>query len=166
MSPTHTRRTFPDGFRNVKQQGDFDYALANFLDRFKKNPSLEMLCEEPPILRKTLNDEGLPDSFAAAAHLCQLHNLPFPDWVNQPTRRMKDPWFAPQSHNLRLTSSKSLQEVVATESIQQRSMRRRMRSKSLANGILNMLAADTNIFVQAADPHSVSHNEAIHLIES
>lgn len=29
-----------------------------------------------------------------------------------------------------------------------------------------MLAADTNIFVQAADPHSVSHAEAIRFMES
>jgi len=104
MNTTHTRRTFAAGFRNVKQQDDFDYALANFLDRFKKDPSLEMLSEEPPVLREILNDEGLTDSFAAAtaAHLCQLHDLPFPDWVNQPTRRMKDPWFAAKSHNLRM----------------------------------------------------------------
>ena len=29
-----------------------------------------------------------------------------------------------------------------------------------------MLTADTNIFIQAADPHSVSHEQAIHFIES
>lgn len=29
-----------------------------------------------------------------------------------------------------------------------------------------MLAADTNIFIQAADPHSVSHKEAIRFIQS
>lgn len=38
--------------------------------------------------------------------------------------------------------------------------------RSVANGILDMLAADTNIFIQAADPHSVSHVEAIRFIES
>jgi len=104
MRPTVTRRTFADSLRNVKQQDDFDYALANFLDRFKKDPDLDMVKEEPPILREILNDNGLTDSFAAAAaaHLCQLHDLPFPDWVNKPSRRMKDPWFAAKSHNLRM----------------------------------------------------------------
>jgi predicted nucleic acid-binding protein len=28
-----------------------------------------------------------------------------------------------------------------------------------------MIAADTNIFLQAADPHAVSHTEAIHFME-
>ena len=104
MSATLTCRTLADSLRNVNAQNDFDYALANFLDRFKKDPDLQMLSEEPPILRAILNDNGLTDSFAAAAaaHLCQLHELPFPDWVNQPSRRMKEPWFAAKSHNLRM----------------------------------------------------------------
>ncbi len=104
MNAILTRRTFADSLREVKQQEDFDYALANFLDRFKKTPELEMLNEEPPVLRAILDDDGLTDSFAAAtaAYLCQLHGFPFPDWVNQPSRRMKDPWFAAKSHNLRM----------------------------------------------------------------
>ena len=104
MSALLPRRTFADSLRSVKQQDDFDYALANFLDRFKKTPDLEMLSEEPPVLRMLLNDDGLTDSFAAAAaaHLCQLHDLPFPEWVNKPSRRMKYPWLAATSHNLRM----------------------------------------------------------------
>lgn len=104
MSATLTRKTFADSLGNVRHQNDFDYALANFLDRFKKTPELEMLTEEPPILRTILDDDGLSDSFAAAtaAYLCQLHDLPFPDWVNESSRRMKDPWFAAKSHNLRM----------------------------------------------------------------
>lgn len=38
-------------------------------------------------------------------------------------------------------------------------MLRPTRLKSVANGILNMLAPNTILFIQAADPHSVSHRE-------
>ncbi len=104
MSTICNRRTLADSLRNVKEWDDFDYALANFLDRFKRDPDLDMLNEEPPILRDIIHDNGLTDSYAAAAaaHLCQLHDLPFPDWVNQPARRMREPWFAAKSHNLRM----------------------------------------------------------------
>ncbi len=76
--------------------------IANFLDRFKNDPTPEMLSEEPPILREILNDNGFADAYAAAAHLCQLHGIPFPSWVDKNSRRLKSPWFAAKSHNLRM----------------------------------------------------------------
>lgn len=104
MNTTPAHKTLSESLHHVKNQDDFDYALANFLDRFKKTPELKMVSEEPQVLRTILDDDGLADSFAAAAaaHLCQLHDLPFPNWVNQPSRRMKNPWFAAKSHNLRM----------------------------------------------------------------
>ncbi len=83
---------------------DFDDALANFLDLFNGNPDSEMLEEEPSLLAAKLNDSGLGDAYLAstAAHLCQQRGWKFPLWVNQSSRRMKNPWFAAKTHNLRM----------------------------------------------------------------
>lgn len=92
-----------ESMRAIKTADDFDYALANFLDRFGKNPSSDMVREEPPLLEPLLNDGGLADAYAAAAaaHLCQLHGLPFPDWVGGKSRILKTPWFAARSPKLK-----------------------------------------------------------------
>lgn len=104
MSTLTKRKTLADSLRLVKEPEDFHYALANFLDRFKKDPNSEMLSEEPPILRGLLKDNGLADAYAAAAaaHLCQLHGMAFPFWVDKKSRRMESPWFAARTHNLRM----------------------------------------------------------------
>lgn len=104
MNTLTKRKTLADSLLLVKEPGDFHYAIANFLDRFKNDPTPEMLSEEPPQLREILNDQGLADAYAAAAaaHLCQLRDIPFPSWVDQKSRRMEVPWFAAKSHNLRM----------------------------------------------------------------
>ena len=104
MNTLTKRKTLADSLRLVKEPDGFHYAVANFLDRFKNDPSPEMLSEEPPILREILNDNGLADAYAAAAaaHLCQLHGISFPSWVDKKSRRMESPWFAAKTHNLRM----------------------------------------------------------------
>jgi len=107
MEPSDTltkRKTLADSLRLVKEPDGFHYAIANFLDRFENDPTSEMLEEEPPILSEILSDNGLADAYAAAAvaHLCQLHEIPFPSWVDKQSRRMESPWFAAKSHNLRM----------------------------------------------------------------
>ncbi len=104
MNTLTKRKTLADSLRLVKEPDGFHYAVANFLDRFKNDPTPEMLSEEPPILREILNDNGLADAYAAAAaaHLCQLHGISFPSWVDKKSRRMESPWFAAKSHNLRM----------------------------------------------------------------
>ncbi len=98
------RKTLADSLRVVKDCDGFHYAIANFLDRFKNDPTPAMVSEEPAILREILDDCGLADAYAAAAaaHLCQLHGIPFPSWVDKKSRRMDSPWFAAKSHNLRM----------------------------------------------------------------
>jgi hypothetical protein len=104
MNTLTKRKTLADSLRLVKEPDDFHYAIANFLDRFKNDPTPEMVSEEPPILRQVLNDNGLADAYAAAAaaHLCQLHGITFPSWVDKDSRRLTSPWFAAKSHNLRM----------------------------------------------------------------
>ena len=104
MNTLANRKTLADSLRLVKEPDDFHYAIANFLDRFKNDPTPEMVSEEPPILRGILNDNGLADAYAAAAatHLCQLRGIAFPSWVDKDSRRLKSPWFAAKTHNLRM----------------------------------------------------------------
>ncbi len=88
---------------SVQEASDFSYALRNFLDRFRHDPSIELLAEEPASLASKLSDNGLADAYlaAAAAWLCQTHDMPAPDWVNDRSRIMKKPWFAAKSPNLK-----------------------------------------------------------------
>ncbi len=104
MNPATQRKTLADSLRLVREPDGFHYAMANFLDRFKSDPTAEMVSEEPPILSGLLKDNGFADSYAAAAaaHLCQLHGIAFPSWVDKKARRMESPWFAARTHNLRM----------------------------------------------------------------
>jgi hypothetical protein len=88
---------------SVQKPDDFDYAIANFLDRFKRDPRPGLLVDEPPLLVGRLNDEGLADAYVAAvaAHLCQQQGLPFPKWVGSSMRIKKRPWFAAKTPNLK-----------------------------------------------------------------
>ena len=87
----------------VRQRDDFSYALRNFLDRFRNQPAVALLEDEPELLASLLADDGLADSYVAAtaAWLCQIHGLPCPSWVNQKPRIMSKPWFAANSPNLK-----------------------------------------------------------------
>jgi len=89
--------------RSVCEPDDFSYALRNFLDRFRRNPSVTLLQDEPETLSLLLQDDGLADAYlaSAAALLCQENDLPCPPWVNQKCRIMKTPWFAAKSPNLK-----------------------------------------------------------------
>jgi hypothetical protein len=88
---------------NVREQSDFSYAIKNFLDRFKLNPDLALLQEEPDLLSPSLADGGYADAFVASttAYLCQVHGFSAPAWVNEKCRIMPRPWFAAKSPNMR-----------------------------------------------------------------
>ncbi len=85
-----------ESLSHVADSSGFSYAIRNFLDRFKTNPDLALLTDEPALLVHTLNDGGYADAFAASmvAYLCQVHNLKAPSWVNTEPRRMAVPHFA------------------------------------------------------------------------
>lgn len=87
----------------VSNPVDFDDALADFLDRFNRNPSIRMLVKEPPLLAAKLHDGGLADAYLAssAAHLCQKQGLKSPTWVNQPSRVLQSPWFAAKTPSIK-----------------------------------------------------------------
>lgn len=97
------KRTLSESVATVREPDDFDYAIANFLDRFKRDPRAELLADEPALLSGRLNDDGLADAYvsAVAAHLSQQHGLPFPKWVGSAVRIKKRPWFAAKTPNLK-----------------------------------------------------------------
>jgi hypothetical protein len=97
------QRTLCESMTGVSKPDDFDYAIANFLDRFKREPGTELLMDEPPVLRDTLQDDGLADAYVAAvaAHLCQQQGFSFPKWVGNQDRIKKRPWFAAKTPNLK-----------------------------------------------------------------
>lgn len=100
-----SRRNEPirESMANVLDQSDFDYAIKNFLDRFKNNPDPALLCDEPELLSPSLGDGGYADAFVAStvAYLCQVHGFSAPSWINCKCRIMPSPWFAAKSPNMK-----------------------------------------------------------------
>lgn len=88
---------------SVKEASDFSYALRNFLDLFQREPSVDLLANEPVSLTPALADDGLADAYlaAAAAWLCQTHGFSAPAWVNDSSRIMRKPWFAAKTPSLK-----------------------------------------------------------------
>jgi hypothetical protein len=97
------KSTLRESMLMVSSSVEFDYALADFLDRFNETPSTEMLSEEPDFLGSQLGDNGRADAFLAstAAHLAQKHQLPVPNWASGNSRALERPWFAAKSPNLK-----------------------------------------------------------------
>ena len=96
-------RSLSESVQTVRDPDDLDYAIANFLDRFKRDPRPGLLAVEPPLLGGRLNDDGLADAYVAAvaAHLCQQQGFPCPKWAGTPSRIKKRPWFAAKSPNMK-----------------------------------------------------------------
>jgi hypothetical protein len=103
MNPAPDRRTLKESMRTVREADDFGYALRNFLDRFRRDPAIQLLKDEPDSLTNMFNDEGLADAYlaSAAALLCQEQGFSCPEWVDQPDRVFKRPWFAAKTPNLK-----------------------------------------------------------------
>lgn len=89
----------------AKDNRQFGYAVAEFLDQFYIKESKEMLAEEPPSLAARLQDDGLADSYlgAVAVHLSRrIGEIP-PAWVWDHKRFLSRPWFASAGSSLRAT---------------------------------------------------------------
>lgn len=93
-----------ESFANVEDRRSFGYKVREFLDRFRENPSYELLADEPARLRDVLNDNGYADAFlaATAAYLAQKHQFPTPKWAVGTSRALAEPHFAAKTHNLRM----------------------------------------------------------------
>ena len=93
-----------ESFADVQDQNSFGYKVREFLDRFRENPSYDLLAEEPARLNSALNDNGYADAFlaATAAFLAQKHQLSTPKWASGTSRALAEPHFAAKSHNLRM----------------------------------------------------------------
>ncbi len=99
-----TNKTMREKFAGISDTESFGYSIRDFLDRFKDKPSFELIAEEPDLLEPLLKDEGRADAFLAstAAYLAQKHQLPVPNWAKGTSRALEKPWFAANSHNLRM----------------------------------------------------------------
>lgn len=93
-----------ESFATVRDKNSFGYKVRDFLDRFRENPSYELLADEPARLSDILGDDGYADAFlaATAAFLAQKHQLPTPPWAAGTSRALAEPHFAAKSHNLRM----------------------------------------------------------------
>ncbi len=91
-------------FADVSDTEAFGFRLREFLDRFREQPSFDLIAEEPALLSPAIKDEGKADAFLAstAVFLAQKHSLPIPDWAKGTARALVRPWFAANSHNLRM----------------------------------------------------------------
>lgn len=103
MNPPMDHRSLRESMRTVREVDDFGFALRNFLDRFRRNPDMRLLEDQPDKLASLLNDDGLADAYlaSAAALLCQEQGFACPEWVDQPDRVFKRPWFAAKTPNLK-----------------------------------------------------------------
>lgn len=84
---------------------DLGYAVAEFLDQFKLEQDAAMLAEEPPLLRRQLDDEGTADAYlaAVAVHLSRSIGEMPPTWTAAAERYARKPWFASPGASLRAT---------------------------------------------------------------
>lgn len=100
---SRTNETLRESMARVTDSTGFSYAIRNFLDRFKSNPNLALLRDEPALLSVLIGDDGYADAFLAStvAYLCQVHDLKAPSWVNAPCRRMPYPHFGAKSPNMK-----------------------------------------------------------------
>jgi len=82
----------------------FSFNIRDFLDEFYADPRSERLIDEPPVLREILSDNGLADAYLAAIaeHLSRKFGFTPPAWAASPSRILKEPWFAMQSHGARM----------------------------------------------------------------
>jgi len=103
MNRKPDRRSLKESMLTVREPDDFGFALRNFLDRFRRDPGIELLEDEPDSLSALLNDDGLADAYlaSAAALLCQEQGYTCPEWVDQADRVFKRPWFAAKTPNLK-----------------------------------------------------------------
>jgi len=99
-----TARPMREAFADIRDEQSFGYRLRDFLDRFRDNPSFELISEEPRLLSQSIGDNGRADAFLAstAAFLANQHDLPEPTWTQGTSRALDKPWFAAKSHNLRM----------------------------------------------------------------
>ena len=82
----------------------FSFNIRDFLDEFYADPRSERFIEEPPVRREILFDDGLADAYLAAIaeHLSRKFGFTPPAWAASPSRILKEPWFAMQSHGARM----------------------------------------------------------------
>ena len=84
----------PRSLREVAERAlagaSVDYALANFLDEFYRQPRLEMLLDEPPATGDPVTDCYLA---AAADELGTTYFDAVPHWAAKPERHLTTPHF-------------------------------------------------------------------------
>ena len=84
--------------------GEFGFALKDFLDGFYASPDAADLTEAPPLLANATPGGPRLDAYLAAVaeHLSREMRWPVPDWTLEPSRFLETPWFGMQSHGGRM----------------------------------------------------------------
>jgi hypothetical protein len=88
----------------AERHGDIDSFLREFLDEFYVQHDSErrqlMLGDEPPL---TANEQANAYFAAVAEHLALRNHLTVPEWVAEPTRFLKRPFFPSGLESLKAT---------------------------------------------------------------
>lgn len=78
--------------------------LRDFLDGFYTSPQPAALAQEPLRLRETLPEGNRLDAYLAAVaeHLATTFRLRIPAWTQDPSRILRQPYFALNTHEGRM----------------------------------------------------------------
>lgn len=92
-------RTAAEVCRGVKDPETFGRNIRDWQHELQKVPHKQELqrrmFDEPPILSDVLKDDGQSDAYLAAyvEWLCDRIGVDAPDWVDQPERYARRPWY-------------------------------------------------------------------------
>ena len=83
---------------------DFWLGLRDFLDGFYVSPRAAALADEPGRLAETLAEGARFDAYlgAVAEHLASQFRLSVPAWAGDPSRILKNPYFAFETYEGRM----------------------------------------------------------------
>jgi hypothetical protein len=82
----------------------WSYPFRDFLDGFYEHPSVDGLLDAPPLLAGIIPDGERVDAYLAgtAEHFVRQYGYRPPQWIFAESRYLPKPYFAAQTHNLRM----------------------------------------------------------------
>ena len=105
MNATPIPRSLNEVAAQSAEGGDFSYLLGDFLDAFYRRPAQGALETEPPLLADSRARGAMMDAFLAATaeSLAARQGWSAPDWVFEPARYLRRPFFPVQAASFRAT---------------------------------------------------------------
>jgi hypothetical protein len=104
MSTLRRPQTLSEAVAWSDEAEKFSFNIRDFLDEFYADPRSARMIDEPPVRSEILSDKGLADAYVAAIaeHLSRQYGFSPPPWAMSSSRRLRDPWFAMNSHGGRM----------------------------------------------------------------